>query len=373
MNIAFESLQIIEPIRRALEQIGYKEATSIQAHAIPLILDNKDILAISETGTGKTAAFCIPILQRSIYKQENRRGKRKLKALFLAPTREIALQIGEQLVMIGKHIELKNLVVFGGVNQGKQADVLHNGVDILVATPGRFLDLFKQKLIAVNTIQTLVIDEADRMLRLGFEKEVKQILEILPPARQSLLFSATMSEQIQLLSKSVLRKPIIVNCSNEQVVPQNLEQKIFFIEPDKKKAFLTNTLKENNFNKVLIFAPTILEVKEITNDLLLLKINAAAIHREKSQNTRIKTLTDFKNGTINVLVGTDVLARGIDVEDIDIVINYDIPKIPEIYIHRIGRTARAGKLGKAISFCSEAEKERLKAIELLLGYEIERN
>ena len=371
MSENFDSFSIIEPIRRAIAQIGFKTPTPIQTLVIPLILANKDIIAIAETGTGKTAAFCIPVLQQSYYKPENRRGKRKLKALILAPTREIALQIGEHFDVIGKHTGLQNLVIYGGIKQGKQADVLHNGVDILIATPGRFLDLYKQNLIPVNTLQVLVIDEADRMLNMGFEKEVLEILTKLPPARQSLLFSATMNERVLELSKKVLRKPIIVNGTSEKAIPVSIQQKVYLVEEIGKKDVLLSILRKNDFKKVLIFTPTIFATKEITHFLKSNNHPAAEIHSDKSQNTRQNTLSDFRNNKIKILVGTDIMARGIDVDDIDLVVNFNIPNKPETFIHRIGRTGRAGKIGLAISLCSEKETIYLKGVELLLGEKIE--
>ena len=371
MQENFESFAIIEPIRRSLAQMGFQNPTPIQKLVIPLVLTNKDILAIAETGTGKTAAFCIPVLQNTYYKPENRRGKRKLKAIILAPTREIAGQIGEHLNIIGRHTGLQNLVIYGGIKQGKQADKLHNGVDILIATPGRFLDLFNQKLIPVNTLQTLVIDEADRMLNMGFEKDVQQILSVLPPARQSLLFSATMNERIQELAKKVLRKPIIVNGSAEKAIPVSIQQKVYLVDEHKKKEQLLSILRKGTFKKVLIFTPTILMTKELASFLKLNNRPCAEIHSDKSQNTRQNTLSDFRNGKISLLVGTDILARGIDVDDIDLVINYNIPNKPETFVHRIGRTGRAGKDGLAISLCSEKELDHYKAVELLLGEKIE--
>lgn len=371
MQENFESFAIIEPIRRSLAQMGFQDPTPIQKLVIPLVLTNKDILAIAETGTGKTAAFCIPVLQNTYYKPENRRGKRKLKAIILAPTREIAGQIGEHLNIIGRHTGLQNLVIYGGIKQGKQADKLHNGVDILIATPGRFLDLFNQKLIPVNTLQTLVIDEADRMLNMGFEKDVQQILSVLPPARQSLLFSATMNDRIQALAKKVLRKPIIVNGSAEKAIPVSIQQKVYLVDEHKKKEQLLSILRKGTFKKVLIFTPTILMTKELASFLKLNNQPCAEIHSDKSQNTRQNTLSDFRNGKISLLVGTDILARGIDVDDIDLVINYNIPNKPETFVHRIGRTGRAGKDGLAISLCSEKELDHFKAVELLLGEKIE--
>jgi ATP-dependent RNA helicase RhlE len=359
----FENLNIIEPILKALISEGYTSPTPIQERTIPTLLEGKDLVGCAQTGTGKTAAFAIPILQLLYSKQKAFKGPRSIKALILAPTRELAIQIGESFTSYGKYLGLRNTVIFGGVSQKSQTDALRAGVDILVATPGRLLDLMQQKYISLQHIEYFVLDEADRMLDMGFGPDVKRIIAKLPKVRQTMLFSATMPEEIAKLVDSILIKPVKVAVNPVSSTIDTIKQSVYFVEKRNKKALLIHLLKDKSIESVLVFSRTKHGANKITEDLGKAGIEAQAIHGNKSQNARQIALNNFKEKKIRVLVATDIAARGIDVDELSHVINFDIPEVPETYVHRIGRTGRAGAEGVALSFCDEEERQSLKDIE----------
>ncbi len=362
----FEDLNIIEPITKALKTEGYTHPTPIQEQAIPIILEHKDLLGCAQTGTGKTAAFAIPILQiLSTGKQYD--GPPTIKTLILTPTRELAIQIGDSFSAYGKHTKLKHTVIFGGVSQGAQATALRAGVDILIATPGRLLDLMSQKLINLHYIKIFVLDEADRMLDMGFIHDVKKVVAKLPPKRQTLFFSATMPPEIQKLANTILVNPQKVEVTPVSSTADTIDQAMYFVEKGDKKKLLIHILQDRKIKSALIFARTKHGADRIAKDLVKAGIKTEAIHGNKSQNARQKALTNFKNGQIRVLIATDIAARGIDIDELSHVINYELPNIPETYVHRIGRTGRAGATGIALSFCDDEEMAYLKDIQKLIG------
>jgi len=362
----FENLNIIEPILKAIKDYGYTNPTPIQEQTIPALLEGHDVEGCAQTGTGKTAAFAIPTLQLLCNDQTFKKGNRSIKALVLAPTRELAIQIGESFTAYGKYTGLRNTTIFGGVSQGSQVRALRAGVDILIATPGRLLDLIQQKYINLQHIEIFVLDEADRMLDMGMGHDVKRIIAKLPKDRQSMLFSATMPESISKLMDSILIKPIKVEVVPEGSVIDTIKQSVFFVEKKNKKALLIHLLEDKSFDSVLIFSRTKHGANKITDELAKVGIEAQAIHGNKSQNARQLALSNFKEKKIRVLVATDIAARGIDVDDLSLVINFDLPDVPETYVHRIGRTGRAGAEGVAFSFCDQDEKECLRDIEKLM-------
>lgn len=366
----FRELGIIDPILKAVAREGYEAPSPIQAQAIPLLLTGKDLLGCAQTGTGKTAAFAIPILQM-LYKQRGAgQKKRKLKALVLTPTRELALQISESFQIYGRYTGLKTAVIFGGVGQNPQVAALKGGIDILVATPGRLLDLLNQRLCNLDDISMLVLDEADRMLDMGFVRDVKKIIAQLPDKRQTLLFSATMPREIADLAASILHNPVTVAVTPVSSTVEIIDQSVYFVDKANKSRLLTELLADRGIVSALVFSRTKHGADKISRVLKTAGITANAIHGNKSQNARQSALNDFKEGKIRVLVATDIAARGIDVEQLSHVINYDLPNIPETYVHRIGRTGRAGLSGKAISFCDFDEKAYLKDIEKLIKVKI---
>jgi ATP-dependent RNA helicase RhlE len=366
----FENLNIIEPILKALEREGYANPTPIQEKAIPAILEGKDLEGCAQTGTGKTAAFAIPILQHLYVEQRAGKGHGSIKALVLAPTRELAIQIGESFTSYGKYTGLKNTVIFGGVSQKSQTDALKAGVDILIATPGRLLDLMQQKYISLQNIQLFVLDEADRMLDMGLGHDVKRIIAKLPKERQTMLFSATIPPEITKLMDSILTKPVKVAVTPVSSTLDIIEQAVYLVEKRNKKALLIHLLKDSSADSVLVFSRTKHGANKITGDLIKSGIEAQAIHGNKSQNARQLALSNFKKKKIRVLVATDIAARGIDVEELGLVVNFDLPDVPETYVHRIGRTGRAGAEGVAISFCDEEEKDSLRAIQKVISKSI---
>lgn len=366
----FENLKIIEPILKALKEEGYKEATPIQEQAIPNILEGKDLLGCAQTGTGKTAAFAVPILQNVYNDRLIEKSPRIIRALILAPTRELAIQIGESITDYSKHIKIENLVIFGGVSQNPQTRALKSGVDILVATPGRLLDLINQKFIDLSDVKYFVLDEADRMLDMGMFHDVKKIISKLPKARQNMLFSATMPKEISKLVDSILNNPVKIAVDPVSSTIDTIKQGLYMVSKKQKKALLIDVLKDKKITSVLVFSRTKHGANLIVKDLEKSKIAAQAIHGNKSQNARQLALNNFKEEKIRVLVATDIAARGIDVNDLSYVINYDLPEVPETYVHRIGRTGRAGQKGNAISFCDEEEMSYLKSIEKLIGKKI---
>ncbi len=365
----FQSLNLIEPILKALEEEGYTTPTPIQSQAIPILLEGKDLLGCAQTGTGKTAAFAIPILQL-LSKSNAKDKKRSVRSLILTPTRELAVQIGESFEAYGRHTGLKSTVIFGGVNQKSQTTALVRGVDILVATPGRLIDLMQQGHLSLADVEYFVLDEADRMLDMGFINDIKKILVALPKKRQSLFFSATMPQEITKLASTILVNPEKVTVTPISSTVEIIQQSVYFVDKGNKNPLLIEILKDENIKTVLVFTRTKHGADKIVKLLTKYNIKAEAIHGNKAQNARQRALSNFKAQTTRVLVATDIAARGIDVDDLQYVINYDIPNISETYVHRIGRTGRAGAKGTAISFCDIEEKEYLQDIEKLIAKSI---
>ncbi len=363
--MTFKELGIAEPILKALTLEGYENPTPIQEKSIPILLKGKDLLGVAQTGTGKTAAFGIPILHH-LYTNNSGLGKRKIKALIVTPTRELAIQIGESFTAYGKFTGIKNTVIFGGVKQGKQTDALRKGVEILVATPGRLLDLMNQGFISLKDLEHVVLDEADQMLDMGFIHDVKKIIAKLPSKRQSLFFSATMPKTIVELSQKILGDFEQVTIKPQQATAEKVEQGVYFVAKNNKVKLLVHLIETNDAKAVLVFSKTKHGANKIVKLLDKAEINAAAIHGNKSQTARQNALRDFKNGDLNVLVATDIAARGIDVDALSLVINYDLPNVPETYVHRIGRTGRADASGVALSFCDSEERPYLKDIQKLI-------
>ncbi len=368
--MTFRNLGIIEPILQALSAEGYTQPTPIQEQAIPILLQGKDLLGCAQTGTGKTAAFAIPILQHLYREQRSVRNSGKIRALVVTPTRELAIQIGESFTTYGKFTGVTNTVIFGGVKQHAQVQALQQGVDVLVATPGRLLDLMDQGYITLDQIGYSVLDEADRMLDMGFIHDIRKIITRLPSKRQSLFFSATMPPDIVELSKKILGNPEKITIHPEITTAEKVRQSLYFVEKQQKPGLLIHLLNKKPGASVLIFSRTKHGADKIVRLLKKEKIDAAAIHGNKSQNARQLALGNFKSGHSNVLVATDIAARGIDIEDLQLVINYDLPNIPETYVHRIGRTGRAGAGGNAVSFCDAEEKSYLHDIHRLIGKSI---
>jgi ATP-dependent RNA helicase RhlE len=368
--MSFENLNIIDPLQRALAKEGYIKPTPIQMQAIPYLLKGKDLMGIAQTGTGKTAAFVLPILQRM---------SEELKVpipgvprvLVLAPTRELAAQIGQSFATYGQFLRFRHTVIFGGISQGPQVKFLSRGVDILVATPGRLLDLMNQGYIKLKGVEFFVLDEIDRMLDMGFIRDVRKIVSALPLKRQSFFFSATMSPQIGEFAERLLKDAVRVEAAPQASTLECIEQRVFFVDQNNKHPLLLGLLKQRDLKRVLVFARTKHRSDKIALMLNKNKINADAIHGNKSQNQRTKAMHDFKSGHLQVLVATDIAARGIDIDDISHVINYDLPVQPESYVHRIGRTGRAGAEGIAYSFCAAEERSFLRDIEKLTRVKIE--
>ena len=365
----FTELNIIEPILRALEHENYELPTPIQEQAIPAILQHRDLLGCAQTGTGKTAAFAVPIIQLLSQKPITP-GKRKIKSLILTPTRELAIQIYDSFRTYGQYTKLKYGVIFGGVSQKPQEEVLSKGIDVLVATPGRLNDLLSQKLIDLSNIEIFVLDEADRMLDMGFLNDVRKIIKYIPKKKQTLLFSATMAPEIKDIADDILVKPVSISVAPVSSAVETVEQSLFFVDKANKKNLLQHLLEDPAMESVLVFSRTKHGADKIVKDLLKADINAAAIHGNKSQGNRQLALSNFKNRVTRVLVATDIAARGIDIDELSHVVNHDLPNVPETYIHRIGRTGRAGLEGTAISFCDINEKPLLTDIEKLLKKKI---
>ena len=364
--MSFENLNLIEPILKALKSEGYTIPTPVQEQSIPIVLNGQDLLACAQTGTGKTAAFAIPILQLLHDTKTNQRGPKPIRALILTPTRELAIQIDESFASYGKHTGLTHLVVFGGVSQHAQTNALRFGVDILIATPGRLLDLVDQRFINLSNIQMFVLDEADRMLDMGFIHDVKKVITKIPAKRQTLFFSATMPSEISSLAGSILTNPARVEVTPVSSTAEKIEQGVYFVEKNDKRLLLLHLLKDETIRTALVFTRTKHGADKVVKDLNRANIEAEAIHGNKSQSARQRALSLFKNGQIRVLVATDIAARGIDVDDLGHVINYELPNIPETYVHRIGRTGRAGASGIAYSFCDGEEREFLRDINKLI-------
>ncbi len=362
----FKDLKLNGELIRAVTTEGYVKPTPIQEQAIPLVLEGRDVLGCAQTGTGKTAAFALPILQRLSVGRQFHKGRRPVRVLVLTPTRELASQIGDSFASYGRHTGIRRAVIFGGVKQGSQTDSLRRGVDILVATPGRLIDLTNQGFIRYDALEVFVLDEADRMLDMGFIHDVRRIVKVLPRNRQTLLFSATLPAEIRNLADSILTDPVSVAVDPPASTVDLIEQNLYFVEKADKINLLIHLLKDAGMDRVLIFTRTKYGADKVCKKLLRARIRAAAIHGNKSQNARTRALTDFKRGRCRVLVATDIASRGIDVDNVSHVINFDLPNEPESYVHRIGRTGRAGMEGIAISFCDETERKYLPAIERLM-------
>ena len=365
----FESLGLSKKLLEAVESEGYTNPTPVQEQSIPPLLAGRDVLGVAQTGTGKTAAFALPVLQiMSRYKTQ---GKRYIKTLILSPTRELAAQIGERFSAYGEHLDIRHKVIFGGVNQNPQVRALQKGIDVLVATPGRLLDLINQNHINLGRVEFFVLDEADRMLDMGFIRDIKKVLKLLPHKRQNLLFSATMPKSIANLAGSFLHNAIMIDVSPKEITVDRIKQKIMFVRKVDKRRLLVNLIKQEKVRCGIVFTRTKHGANRLVKQLDQSRINAVAIHGNKSQGARTKALAGFKDGSIAILVATDIASRGIDVDGITHVFNYDLPNEPESYVHRIGRTARAGRSGIAYGFCDESESGYLIGIQQLVGYEID--
>lgn len=374
--MTFESLALCEPLLRSLKAAGYQEATPIQQKAIPKLLTGRDLIGCAQTGTGKTAAFTLPTLQRLMtstspptgaMRRRQRSGRRATRALILTPTRELAAQIGDSWATYGKHTSIRHAVIFGGIRQGPQVRALRAGVDVLVATPGRLLDLIEQGFVDLSTVEVLILDEADQMLDMGFIHDLRKIVARVPQQRQTLMFSATMPEQIRELAKQWLRRPLEVKVTPVASTPERVSQTVCFVERQHKAATLARFLNDTRRSRTLVFSRTKRGADKIARGLQREGIQAVSIHGDKSQAKRRAAMREFNSKQPPVLVATDLAARGLDFSDVSHVINYDMPDAPETYVHRIGRTARAGASGQAVSFCGRDERQRLRMIERLTG------
>jgi len=367
--LSFADLDLIDPLLDALKDEGYTIPTPIQAEAIPALFEGRDLLGIAQTGTGKTAAFSLPVLQ--LLHESRRAGPRRIRALITSPTRELAAQIAERFTAYGAHLDLRTTVMFGGVGQAPQVAALRAGVDILVATPGRLLDLHNQGFVDLKAVEFLVLDEADRMLDMGFIHDIRKIVELLPKKRQNLLFSATMPEPIARLASSILVKPVRVEVVPESTPVERIDQTVMLVPQAEKRHLLAYLLEDKGIRSAIVFTRTKHGANRVVKHLDDVGVGSAAIHGNKSQGARTRALDGFKSGELRVLVATDVAARGIDIDGVTHVINFDLPHPAEVYVHRIGRTARAGASGAAISFCDETEAEYLRAIEKLTKQHID--
>lgn len=363
----FSDLELDDSILKALKEKGYDTPTPVQQKSIPIVLQQKDLLGVAQTGTGKTAAFAIPIIQ--LLARSNKKG---IKGLIVTPTRELAIQIEDNIAFYAKYMNVKHTVIFGGVKQHEQVRKLKKGVDILVATPGRLLDLMDQGYISLNMIDIFVLDEADRMLDMGFINDIKKLLKVLPKKRQSLFFSATMPGNIQKLSREILHKPQKVEVTPESTTAETVQQVVYFTNRTDKRKLLLHLLKNQELDQVLIFERTKRGADRLSRDLSKKNIRAVAIHGDKAQNQRQRALNDFKKGKLRVLVATDIAARGIDIDKLNYVVNFDVPNIPETYVHRIGRVGRAGETGIAISLCEPEENVFFSDIEKLIKRRVDR-
>jgi ATP-dependent RNA helicase RhlE len=368
--MTFADLRLAEPILRALAAENYIKPTPIQAQAIPPVIEGRDVLGCAQTGTGKTAAFALPMLHRFSLKATNGQAKRNIRALILSPTRELAVQIDESFRAYGRHLGLRHTVIFGGVSQHHQVQSLRNGTDIVVATPGRLLDLMNQGFVDLRHVEVFVLDEADRMLDMGFIHDIRRIIPKLPPKRQNLLFSATMPPDIRQLADSILRNPVSVTVTPVASTAEKIDQSVYFVEKRNKPHLLAHLLNNTAFSRALVFTRTKHGADRVVRQLAKSGITSEAIHGNKSQNARQRALGNFKSGKTPVLIASDIAARGIDIDDISHVIQFDLSNEPETYVHRIGRTARAGASGKAVSFCDRDERSYLKLIERLIRKEI---
>ena len=367
--MTFKDLGLTDPLLKAIGDKNYANPSPIQEKSIPLILQGCDILASAQTGTGKTAGFAIPMIQ--ILTKSNNSGHKKIRALILTPTRELAAQVLEDVQSYSKYVNIKSTVIFGGVNQNPQVLALKQGVDILVATPGRLMDLQQQGHLSLKNLEFMVLDEADRMLDMGFLRDIKKIIQMMPQKRQNLLFSATFSRDIKKLANGLLTAPKIVEATPENSTAERIDQAVYRVDAKRKTALVTKLIWEGNWHQVLIFTRTKHGANRLAQKLEKAKITAAAIHGNKSQSARTKALANFKSGEVSVLVATDIAARGLDIPLLPYVINYELPNVPEDYVHRIGRTGRAGASGIAMSLVCSEEQEYLTSIEKLLGIQIQ--
>ena len=367
--MSFDSLGLSPALLRAVSEQGYTQPTPIQGRVIPVVLEGRDVMAGAQTGTGKTAGFTLPLLQRLSQNAAN--GRRQVRALILTPTRELAAQVGESVKTYGKHLPLRSFCVYGGVNINPQIEELKRGVEILIATPGRLLDLVGQKAVNLGKVQILVLDEADRMLDMGFIPDIKRIIALLPMQRQTLLFSATFSDEIRKLASQFQRDPATVEVARRNEPIALVSQYVYHVDANSKRALLASLVKKNGWDQVLVFCKTKHGSNRLASQLQRDGINADAIHGNKSQNARIRALEDFKAGKVKVLVATDIAARGLDIEELPHVVNYDLPHVPEDYVHRIGRTGRAGSTGEALSLVCSEDRPLLGAIERLINKKIE--
>ena len=365
--MTFQQLNISRPTLRALEEKNYVSPTPIQQQAIPEAMNGRDIIGIAQTGTGKTAAFAIPIIERLRARKAERGAKSRIRALILTPTRELAIQIEEEFAQYGKYSDLRHTVIYGGVNQKPQTERLGRGTDILIATPGRLLDLIGQGYIDLADVDCFVLDEADRMLDMGFIHDIKRLLPLLPRQKQTLLFSATMPREIVEISRKLLRHPSRVEAAPESTVAETVDQYLYMVEKPDKHALLVDILRRESGKSILVFSRTKHGADKIVRRLEKEGVRERAIHGNKSQNARQQALADFKQGRIHTIVATDIAARGIDIRNLDMVVNYDMPDVAETYVHRIGRTGRAGNSGTAVTFCMQEEKAMLRAVQRLTG------
>jgi len=367
---SFDSLGLAEPLQLALKAENYLTPTPIQVQAIPILTQGKDLLGVAETGTGKTAAFALPLLH-NLFLDATPRIPNTPRALILAPTRELAGQIAERVNAYGRHLKLRSAVIFGGVGQGAQVKALRAGVDILIATPGRLLDLCSQRLVRLDKVSILVLDEADRMLDMGFIHDVRKIVALCPKKRQTLLFSATMPPTISKLAHDILNEPVRVDISPVKVTVDRIEQRVYFVSANDKRTVLTDLVKDKATGQAIVFTRTKRGADRVCRHLVQEGVDAVALHGNKAQNARVRALDSFRSGRVRILVATDIAARGIDVPGISHVINFELPNEPESYVHRIGRTARAGAQGIALSLCDPSERAYLRAIERLMRTDVD--
>ena len=367
---SFDSLGLAEPLQLALKAENYLTPTPIQVQAIPILTQGKDLLGVAETGTGKTAAFALPLLH-NLFLDATPRMPNTPRALILAPTRELAGQIAERVNAYGRHLKLRSAVIFGGVGQGAQVKALRAGVDILIATPGRLLDLCSQRLVRLDKVSILVLDEADRMLDMGFIHDVRKIVALCPKKRQTLLFSATMPPTISKLAHDILNEPVRVDISPVKVTVDRIEQRVYFVSANDKRTVLTDLVKDKATGQAIVFTRTKRGADRVCRHLVQEGVDAVALHGNKAQNARVRALDSFRSGRVRILVATDIAARGIDVPGISHVINFELPNEPESYVHRIGRTARAGAQGIALSLCDPTERAYLRAIERLMRTDVD--
>lgn len=368
--MSFKQLALIEPLNRAVSELGYTNPTSIQFKAIPLILNGHDLLGSAQTGTGKTASFVLPILQKA--SQQTQTSRNRAKVLILTPTRELAIQVHESIIQYGKYLTLRSAVIYGGVKSHNQIKQLDSGLEILVATPGRLLDLYQQGAVKFDEIDTLVLDEADRMLDMGFIHDIKKIIKLLPLKRQNLLFSATFTPEVRTLARNILNKAVEIDIAPRNTAVKTIKQTVYSVDRNHKLALLSHLLHKNNWGQTLVFSRTKHGANKLVKQLAESQIYSVAIHGNKSQAQRTKALADFKSGKVQTLIATDIAARGIDIEKLACVVNFDLPHVPEDYVHRIGRTGRAGASGLAVSLVSTEEIKLLLSIEKLINQKLER-